>query len=234
MNYIAIGDWPRREHFAFFQERRNPCLCITARVDAGGLLAFRKRLGRNRPRFTDCVYYAVMKAANAIPEFRMRLVDRQPALFERVDAAFTYVPKGRELHANCLAAYDEAFPVFMKNVQEAREEADARPTLTPPGGESQGLVYLSCLPDIDFTSASNPWGDPWTDTVPRVLAGKADPASGMMPVSVEALHSFVDGRHAAAFFKGLSMVLAEAFSFAGAEKGGRPSPEGPRGALTGP
>lgn len=209
MEYMDFETWPRREHFAFFQAMRNPCLSITAQVDASGLAAFRERRVGPKVRFTDMAYHAIMKSMNAIPEFRMRLVNKKPVIFAQADAAFTYIGKGRALHANCVAAYDEDFSIFSKNVQAARDAADLFPTLTPPGGESQGLVYLSCLPDIAFTAASNPWGDPWTDSVPRVFLGKVDAVTKSMPVAVEALHSFVDGIHMAAFFKNLDRALGE-------------------------
>jgi len=208
---IDMTSWNRREHFAFFQGRRNPLVCVTAPVDAGGIVAFRKDRGAARPKFTDCLYYAVMTAVNAIPEFRMRLVGRQPVIFGKIDAAFTHTPKGRELHANVVAPYDADFKTFEVNMRAGREASDARPTLAPDGGDSQGLVYLSSTPGIAFTAASNPWGDPWEDSVPRVLAGKIDPETNKIPISVEALHSFIDGRHLEAFFQGVEAVCGERF-----------------------
>ncbi len=207
MKSIDMDTWPRKDHFAFFQNRRNPCLSLTFPVNVASLLRFRAAQGEPKRRFTDYVYHAVMASANAIPEFCMRLVDKKPVIFPTVDAAFTYVPRKRELHANCIAAYHAAFSVFTRNIQAARDAADASPTLAPEGCDSQGLIYLTCLPDIPFTAFANPWDDPWSDSVPRIAVGMVDPAAGTMPVSVEALHSFVDGRHMAAFRKGLCGIL---------------------------
>lgn len=209
MKPIDLSTWTRREHFAFFQSRRNPCLAVTAPVCVENLLRYREQCGEARPRLSDCVYYAVMRSANAVPELRQRLVDLRPVEFAQVDAAFTYQPKGRELHANCVAAYDASFARFRQTMEASRQAADAAPTLTPPGGESQGLIYMTNLPDMAFTALSNPWDDPWRDSVPRVAFGKIDPRRLTMPVALEALHSFVDGRHAGAFFAGLEAVLAD-------------------------
>ena len=209
MKLIDLNTWTRREHFAFFQSRRNPCMAVTATVCVESLLRFRRQCGQDRPRLSDCVYYAVMRSANAVPELRQRLVDLSPVEFVQVDAAFTYQPKGRELHANCVAAYDISFTRFRQTMDASRQAADAAPTLTPPGGESQGLIYMTNLPGVAFTALSNPWDDPWRDSVPRVAFGKIDPSRLTMPVALEALHSFVDGRHAGAFFAGLETVLAD-------------------------
>jgi chloramphenicol O-acetyltransferase type A len=208
MQHIEMDDWPRKAHFEFFQNRKNPCLSITAPVGVAGLLRYRAAQAPPKKRLTDYLYHAIMTAINAIPEFRMRLVDNKPVIFSRVDSAFTYIPRGRDLHANCIAAYDPAFSVFSSHVQAARDAADAAPTLAPEGCQSQGLIYLTCLPDIPFTAITNPWDDPWSDSVPRIAVGMADPAAGTMPVAVEALHSFIDGKHAAAFLKGLGALLA--------------------------
>lgn len=208
MHPIDVASWPRKAHFEFFQNRKNPCLSVTAPVDAGNLLRSRAAQGPAKPRFTDCIYHAIMTGVNAIPEFRMRLVDKKPVMFPTVDAAFTYIPVGGELHANCIAAYAPDFPVFRRNVQAARDAADAAPTLAPEGCASRGLVYLTCLPDIAFTALTNPWDDPWTDSVPRIAVGKADPGTGTMPVAVEALHSFIDGKHVTEFLSRLAAILA--------------------------
>ncbi len=95
----------------------------------------------------------------------------------------------------------------------ARLQADQRPSLTPAGVEKQDLLYLTMLPGIAFTSFSNPWGDPDEDSVPRITFGKVvepAPRHFEVPVSVEALHSFIDGRHFQAFFEALAGLAAHA------------------------
>lgn len=194
--------WERKEHFTFFQSRCNPCINISFRVNAKNLYIYRKS---NEVRFTDCIYFAAMLAVNDVSGFRQRIVDLRPVEFERIDAAFTYIPKGRSLHCNCVAKFDNNFSVFSNNISAARASADQHPTLCPVGGEVQSLIYFSCLPDIPILSATNPWGDPWVDSVPRILFGKMD--SGNITVSIEALHSFIDGIHLAEFYKLFTQIL---------------------------
>jgi len=209
MRYIDIDTWDRKQHFMFFQPRRNPCMGVTSQVSVENLASFRTKCGEARPRLSDCLYYAIMKSVNSVPELRLRLVDLRPVAFDAVDAGFTYLPQGGTLHCNCVAAYDASFALFAQRLQQARTAADAAPTLTPPGAESQGLVYMSNLPDVAFTALSNPWGDPWQDSVPRVAFGKIDARLMTMPVALEALHSFVDGKHVGLFFEHLQAVLGE-------------------------
>lgn len=202
MKYLD-DSWERNEHFKFFQSRRNPCFSVSFSANISSLYALKKQ---NGCRFTDCIYFAAMLAVNGVVGFRQRIVDLRPVEFDRIDAAFTYIPKGRALHCNCVAKFDNKFSAFSANISTARAIADQNPTLCPNGGDVQSLIYFSCVPDIPILSATNPWGDPWVDSVPRFLFGKMDSA-GNMTVSIEALHSFIDGIHLAEFYKLFMQIL---------------------------
>ena len=200
---LLDDSWKRNEHFSFFQSRRNPCFSISFLANVTNLCALKTQNGF---RFTDCIYFAAMLAANGVAGFRQRIVNLRPVEFESIDAAFTYIPKGRSLHCNCVAKFDNNFSVFSDNISAARASADQRPTLCPEGGDVQSLIYFSCVPDIPILSATNPWGDLWVDSVPRFLFGKFD-TSGNNTVSIEALHSFIDGTHLAEFYRLFTQIL---------------------------
>ncbi len=209
MKHIDLDRWDRKEIYTFFQSRVNPRLCITVSIGVDGIVNFRKQHPDQKYRFTDYIYYSIMKSANSIPEFRMRIVNLRPVEYDIVNAAFTYIPKSSHLHSNCVADYDEKFSLFSQKIQTARDSADSHPTLKPVGGESQALIYMSCLPNIHFTSLSNPWGDPSADTVPRIIFGKVDPATKQMPLSIEVLHSFIDGQHISTFLSCLENIMTD-------------------------
>ncbi len=197
---IDTSTWERTNHFNFFQARQHPHLCITSNVNITNLNAYRRSIqsAKIHIRLSDMVYYTIISAVNGIDEFKTRIVGGSPVLFETIHAGFTYIPRGRNLHCNCITSYSENFSVFQQNIQTAREEADKNPTLTPEDGDKQNVIYMSNLPNLFFTSLSNPWGDPNEDTVPRILFGKMLPISNdetVIPVSIEVLHSFVDGLH---------------------------------------
>ena len=203
--------WERNEHFSFFQSRKNPCFSVSFSVDVTNLYTLKKQ---NSFRFTDCIYYAAMLAANSVAGFRQRIVNLRPVEFDCIDAAFTYIPQGRSLHCNCVAKFDNNFSVFSSNISTARASADQNPTLCPAGGDLQSLIYFSCVPDIPILSATNPWGDPWVDSVPRFLFGKID-SSGNLTVAIEALHSFIDGIHLTEFYKLFTNIIASPLEYFG-------------------
>ncbi len=206
MEIIDLDSWERTDHFNFFQSIRSCQYGTTVLQDVTELYNFRKEVNKKGRglRFSDILYYFAIKACNNIQELRTRIVDGKPVIFDVVHPAFTYIPKGRSLHANVLCKYAVNYEKQAANIETARLQADAHPTLTPQGGEKQNLIYFSVVAGVAFTSASNPWGDCNCDSVPRILFGQmTETESGrkQLPISIELLHSLADGRHLAEFYK---------------------------------
>lgn len=206
MTRIDLKTWERTEHFNFFQSMHKCNYGTTVQQDVTELLAYRNSSGKTgrKLRFSDIIYFLAMKAVNKVPELRTRIVEENPVLFNVVHPAFTYIPKGRNLHANVVAAYAETCSGQSANFESARQCADETPTLTPKGGDGQNLIYLSIVSGVAFSSASNPWGDCSCDSVPRILFGQIHETGDgkkMLPVAIELLHSLADGQHLAEFYR---------------------------------
>ncbi len=206
MEIIDLENWERIEHFNFFQSIKNNNYGTTVQQDITALYEFRKKMNSNGSslRFSDLIYFFAMKAVNRIPELRTRIVDSRPVIFDVIHPAFTYIPKGRNLHANVLCSFAEDYETQVNNFDAARCNSDETPTLTPEGGDRQNLIYFSVVAGVPFTSASNPWGDCSCDSVPRILFGQmheSDSGRKLLPVSIELLHSLADGKHLAQFYK---------------------------------
>ena len=63
---IDIENWERKENFNFFRHFQNPQLSITSEVECGGARQRAKAAGQS---FFLHYLYAVLRAANEIPEF---------------------------------------------------------------------------------------------------------------------------------------------------------------------
>lgn len=204
--YLDMEIWERAEHFTFFQSLCSSNYGVTIQQDVTQLFNYRKEQnhGSAKTRFSSILYYLATRVANEIPEFRTRIVDGKPAIFDVIHPAFTYIPKGRSLHANCLCRLGENYVETAANIEIARQKADGKPTLTPVGGDKPNLFYFSVLNDVAFTSVSNPWGNCNTDSIPRINFGQVtenESGNQIIPVAVEVLHSFIDGRHLGEFFR---------------------------------
>ena len=64
--------YPRLDHFRHFLTMQQPCVSITVQVDITDWLS---RLRASGCPFFLSFQYAVVRAANRIPEFRQRIVD---------------------------------------------------------------------------------------------------------------------------------------------------------------
>ncbi|WP_415717234.1 CatA-like O-acetyltransferase [Maridesulfovibrio sp.] len=214
MEFLDLSTWERSEHFNFFQSLCTSRYGFTVQQDVSELCNFRIKQQENgtKLRFSDMLYYLATRAANEVPEFRTRIVSGKPAIFDVIHPAFTYIPKGRNLHANCLCSLGRDFRETATNIEIARQAADKTPTLTPEGGEKPNLFYFSIVNGVAFTSASNPWGDCTVDSVPRILFGhitENDSGRKTMPVAVEALHGLIDGKHFGEFFQKFDLMCKE-------------------------
>ena len=70
--YIDMTKYPRLDHFRHFLTMQQPCVSITVQVDITDWLS---RLKASGCPFFLSFQYAVVWAANRIPEFRQRIVD---------------------------------------------------------------------------------------------------------------------------------------------------------------
>jgi chloramphenicol O-acetyltransferase type A len=71
------------------------------------------------------------------------------------------------------------------------------------------LIYVSVIPWRSFTSLKHPRSGDKKDSVPRIVFGKVFEQNGkfMMPVTVDAHHSLVDGFHVSKFFNRFEELL---------------------------
>jgi chloramphenicol O-acetyltransferase type A len=70
MRTIDLQNWPRREHFQFYNAFNHPHFGMCANVDLTIFSPYVKQKGIS---FTVAIVYLVSHAANAIPEFRQRI-----------------------------------------------------------------------------------------------------------------------------------------------------------------
>lgn len=80
---IDIENWERKENFNFFRHFQNPQLSITSEVECGGAKQRAKAAGQS---FFLHYLYAVLRAANEIPEFRYRIdTEGRVVLYDAID-----------------------------------------------------------------------------------------------------------------------------------------------------
>ena len=195
--------WNRAMHCAVFRNSVEPAFCITFEADVSGL---KKYVKENNLSFTLAMVYAVCKCANQIEEFRYRFVDDKVVLYDNIDTAFTYLKKETNLFkvVNVPMMNDlKEYCISAKQIADEQENY-----FTGPLGND--VFQCSPMPWVTYTHISHTNSGKKDNATPLFDWGKYYEKNGrwIMPVSVQAHHSFVDGIHIGKFVDALEKYLA--------------------------
>ena len=209
---IDIETWERKENFNFFRRFQNPQLSITSEVECGGA---KKRAKEAHQSFFLHYLYAVLRAANEIPELRYRIdPEGRVVIYEQLDILSPIKIKENGKFFTIRFPYHEDFETFY---QEARKIIDSIPENGDPyaaeNGEvangDYGLILLSATPDLYFTSITGTQEKQSGNNYPLLNAGKAIIKKGklVMPIAMTIHHGFVDGHHLSLFYRKVEELL---------------------------
>ena len=202
---LDIENWPRRSTYEFFKEYPDPFFNFTANLDVSLLYRFCKE---NDVAFSLGVLYCSLVAANEIREFRIRLMNGQLVEFDRVHATQTILNDDETFSFAYFEMQDEIFE-FNRAGKSALEKYRALRTFDVERDRFD-LIYYSVIPWVSFTSFKHASRLDRDQTIPRVVFGKRfDDTNGrkLMPLSVEANHTVMDGFHVGKFFVRFQEIL---------------------------
>jgi len=202
---VDFEEWPRAAQFRFFRTYEKPHYAVTSRVDVTRLMTKRKAQGVSVYRAS---LYAIGAGVHAVPELQMRFRGDEVRLYDGVEMSAT-VPTPHGSFNYAYLPYHPDFAVFDAATATALEKAARGGDLAANSGERDDLVYLSCLPWLDFTSINNalPHAD---DCIPRVSWGKiVQGADGCwsMAMTLEVHHALVDGAQVGDYFAAVQVAL---------------------------
>lgn len=186
--------WKRAMHCMIFRNSVEPAFCVTFELD---ITRFLPRIKEQGYSFTMAMVYAVCKCANEIEEFRYRFVDDKVVLFDKIDTAFTYLDQETELFKVVNVPMQDTMEDYVaKATRMAREQAEY---FTGPLGND--VFQCSPMPWVAYTHISHTNSGKKDNATPLFDWGKYFERDGrvVMPVSVQAHHSFVDGLHIGRF-----------------------------------
>ena len=197
--YIDLSNPHRKKHFDFFRRMDQPHFNICANVEIGNFLDFIKK--GNYP-FTPTMVYFIAKVANEIPAFRWRVRGDKILEHEAVHPSFTVNTEEADVFSFCTVDYYEEFPMFLQNTLKVMDEMLKNPSMEDEEHRDDYL-FLSAIPWVSFTSFSHAMHYTPADSVPRITWGKyfEEGEKILMPLSVQAHHAVVDGRHTGKYFE---------------------------------
>ena len=205
-NYRVIDEktWERAMHCKIFRNSIEPAFCVTFEADITNLKRKVKEQGFS---FTIAMVYAVCKCANQVEAFRYRFLDDQIVLFDQIDTAFTYLNPETELFkvVNVPMVDDirEYVELATKTAQEQKEY------FTGPLGND--VFQCSPMPWVTYTHISHTNSGKKDNATPLFDWGKYYEKDGkiVIPISVQAHHSFVDGIHVGQFVERIQKFFDE-------------------------
>ena len=189
---IDQAHWKRAMHCAVFRNCIEPAFCITVKLDVNHFCRRVKELGFP---FTYPLIYLISRAANEIEEFRYRFLDGQVVLFDRIHTAFTYLNPETELFKVVNVPLTDALEEYVALADRTQKEQ--KEYFTRPLGRD--VFQFSPLPWLNYTHISHTNAGNKDNATPLFDWGRWEELDGkrLLPFSIQAHHSFVDGLHVA-------------------------------------
>lgn len=148
-----------------------------------------------------------MPYANEVDALRYRFLNGQVVLFDRIDTAFTYLNKDTELFKVVNVPMADTLEEYVKLA--AKIAMEQKEYFTRPLGND--VFQCSPMPFLTYTHISHTNSGKKDNATPLFDWGKYYEKNGrtVMPLSVQAHHSFVDGIHIGQFAEKLQKYLNE-------------------------
>ena len=195
--------WPRREKFDYYRTFEQPQVNLTVELDAGTLHRTAKAADRS---FFLLTLYAVLRAVNAVPQLRQRLLpDGRLVEFRRLAVLTTIMGANGEF-TMAPAEYADTLGDFLAGAVPAVAAARRGCFDTSIRGRND-YCCASCLPWIHFQSVT-PAALRRDQTMPILTWGRFD-AAFRLPVALQANHALADGIHFSRFFRTLENFFRE-------------------------
>jgi len=201
---VDLSTWPRVQTFAFFRTFQQPHYAITTRLDVTHALA---RRAANGLSFYRACLFAIGAGVHAVPALRMRFRGDLVLLHDAVELSMT-VPRPDGSFGYAYVPWLSDLIAFEAQARRLIAAVAAGNALAP-NTTRDDMVYLSCLPWLDFTSLNNAMPSA-AECIPRVSWGKYvpdGPERATMAMTIEVHHALADGAHIGAFFEAVQGTL---------------------------
>lgn len=201
---VDMENWPRKEHFKYYQEKIPCSHSVTRQVDVTRLLMTAHEKG---VRFSACLMYAVCRTVNELECTRM-MVDEEgnPGIWDVSNPVFTVFHQDDHTFSDLWMDYVPDFPSFSEEHEKTIKEYGDRKGIKGRPGQPENFFCFSCAPWLDFDAYScYSSGSTAPPLFPIIACGRYTESHGRyrMPVSLTISHAAMDGYHISLFFEKL-------------------------------
>ncbi|WP_338407043.1 chloramphenicol acetyltransferase [uncultured Flavobacterium sp.] len=196
--FLDLENWPRKEHFLFFKQFKEPFFGITTTIDCTKAYETAKQL-----ETSFFVYYLhkTIAAVNTVESFRYRIIDDAVCVFDIINVSAT-IMRDDESFGFSLIEYSPDFAVFSENTFEEIQRIKNTPGLFTREFPSENVIHFSAIPWVNFTSISHARSYTFPDSCPKISFGKMmvdENGKRTMSMSVHVHHGLMDGFHVGQF-----------------------------------
>lgn len=203
MKILEPEHWERREIFEFFSGVSQPFYTLSFNLDVSRLYDFAHERGISF--YLACVW-VVSRAVNSVPAFLISLEKGELVRLEGRSPSFTDMKPGSECFHIVSTHAEDDIESFCRRAKKLSLEQSC---FIDCEKESSSLIYISCLPWLELSCATNERNFDRDDSVPRVTWGKYFVRDGrkMLNFSLEVNHRFIDGVHAGQLAQAMEEII---------------------------
>ncbi len=197
MNYKVIEekDIKKINQYNWFKQFPNPCYGFNVKMDVTNVVKYSKE---NNTSFFINTLYLVTSALNQIDEMRIRIVNNEIRLYDKINPAFTVMTKALVFENTGFEMIDD-YTSFYNKAKEVIDSVKNQTGVKTSYNDSKlyNEYYITCIPWLSIEGMTHPLidNDYESLTVPRICWDKYREENGkyVMTLNITVNHMFVDG-----------------------------------------
>jgi chloramphenicol O-acetyltransferase type A len=180
---------------------------ISVNIDITNFLAKTKEKGIP---FFYAMVYAATYALNQVEQFRYRIRGEQVVLHDVIHPSFTDMSEGTDMFKMVTVNMENSLEDFVEKARAKSVHQTDHFVFKDVEGRDD-LIYITSVQWVSFTHMSHTISFNKDDSVPRLAWGKYFKQDDkiLLPFSVQAHHSFVDGIHVGRYIDCFQAYLDE-------------------------
>lgn len=187
----------RQEIFDFFNRFESPILGITAKIKTPNFLP---TLKEKKISPFQWILYSLLQANLEIREFKLRVHQGEIYELKSLVPSYTVMREpGVFNYASFRLPEKFNFQDFLSISLKEKERAEKSEHLNHDDPTHSDYVFITCLPQIDFTSITHPIHNFKKSSIPSFAIGKFNLAHNneelIFPLGIQGHHGFIDGLH---------------------------------------
>lgn len=213
---IDKSTWRRKGQFDNFAAYDCPVFSLSSRIDVTGLTDYCRQRGLS---LFSSMLYIVACEINKREQFRYRIADGRPVLYERSDPSYVVMYDGDRIVGRSTEFSADFADFYARNRADIEAVKKLKGYAAFQGSGDCSCFYVSCIPWLDMCAMSNPYNfkDVSQTSIPRITWGKICNEGGRSKVyfDVQMHHALADGYHVAQLINGVAGAAADAAQYLG-------------------